>query len=371
MKRSTVLFLTLIISNALSQNSAVTNASLYREEGNLAEAKKEIDKAVIHEKTSIEPKAWYHRGMVYSDIFASKDPAVRMLSDSANSVALNAFRKAISLENKEKGTYTKMSKEALESLFANSLNEGLIEYEKKNIVKAKKNFEVASGAKPSDTTAVNNVLVTCQQLKDTLCIINSYKKMIDNGKEKAEYYYWSYAYYQKRDTIIANKMMEDGIVKFPNNKIFVQNYIEELFAARKYAKVKDRLAQFVKDDPSNKTAKLKLAVTYEALGDLDNAEIQYKDVLAIEPTNKMALFNVGVILRNKALAAASKKDELKPEERATKGKELDDKYKKTLYESAKYFEEYRKIRPNDDQVKTVLIDIYRRLKRDDMIELIK
>ncbi|HTF81931.1 MAG TPA: tetratricopeptide repeat protein, partial [Cytophagales bacterium] len=135
--------------------------------------------------------------------------------------------------------------------------------------------------------------------------------------------------------------------------------------------VKDRLAAFVKDDPSNKIARLKLAVTYESLNELDNAEAQYKEVLVLDPTNTMALYNLGIIQYRKALITLNKKDEVKPEERATKGKELDDKYKKTLYESAKSFEEYRKIRPKDDQVKQVLTDIYKRLKRDDMIELLK
>ncbi|HTF80414.1 MAG TPA: hypothetical protein VL947_01770, partial [Cytophagales bacterium] len=238
MKKSTLLLFTLIVSKIVSQNMAVSDASLYQQEGNLAEAKKSIDKAVVHEKTSIEPKAWYYKGLIYSDIFASKDPAVRMLSDSANSVAVNAFYKAISLENKEKGTYTKKSKEGLDNISAHSINEGVANFEKKDMAKAKTNFEVALRAKPSDTVAATNVLVACQYLKDTLCIVDSYKRMAANGKEKAEYYYWSYLYYQKRDTTAAFKALEEGLAKFPNNKIFIQNYIEELFAAKKYAKVK-------------------------------------------------------------------------------------------------------------------------------------
>lgn len=371
MKKSTLLFLTLIISKAFSQNSAISNAIYEREVSNFAEAKKEIDKAVVHEKTSIKPEAWYNRGLIYTDIYISKDPAVKMLSDSAAAVALHSFNKAIALENKEKGTYTKSSKEGLNNLYIYTINEGVSNFEKKDMANAKRNFQVALGAKPNDTIAATNVMVACQQLKDTLCIIEGYKKMVDSGKEKSEYYYWSYLYYIKRDTTAAYKALEDGIAKFPNNKIFTQNYIEELFAAKKYAKVKDKLVALVKAEPTNKFAKLKLAVTYESLNELDNAEQQYKEVLAIEPTHSMSLFNLGIIQYKRALASLSQKDALKPEERATKGKELDDKYKKTLYEAAKNFEEYRKGKPNESQVKQILTDIYKRLKRDDMIQLLK
>lgn len=365
------MFLTLIISKALSQNSAISNAIYEREVNNLPEAKKEIDKAVLHEKTSIKPEAWYNRGLIYTDIFISKDPAIKMLSDSAAQVALTSFNKAIALENKEKGIHTKNSKEGLANLYVYTINEGVGNFEKKDMANAKRNFLVALGAKPSDTIAATNVLVACQQLKDTLCIIDGYKKMIDSGKEKSEYYYWTYLYYQKRDTTLAYKALEDGIAKYPNNKLFAQNYIEELFAAKKYGKVKDKLVALTKAEPTNKFAKLKLAVTYEALNDLDNSEQQYKDVLAIEPANSMSLFNLGIIQYRKALMTLGQKDGLKSEERATKGKEIDEKYKKTLYDAAKNFEEYRKNKPNDGQSKQVLTDIYKRLKRDDMIQLLK
>lgn len=371
MKKILSILAVIALNLVSAQNSAVTNASLYREEGNLPEAKKEIDKAILNEKTKIDPKAWYYKGVIYTDIFMSKDPAIKMLSDSANGVALTALQKSIALENKEKGTYTKMSKDLLETVWALSINEGVGNFEAKDMAKAKRNFQIASQAKPSDSVAANNVLVACQYLKDTLCIIESYKKSLDAGKPRAEYFLWSFLYHQNKDTTKAYGFLNEGMNKFPSNKIFVQNYIEVLFAANKFTKLKPILEDYVEKTPEDKIAKLKLALTYESFNDLDNASAQYEAVLATEPTNRMALHNLGVIKYRKALIYFNQKDDLKPEERATKGKELDGSYKKALYDSAKYFEEHRKNNPNDAQVKDVLMDIYKRLKRDDLIQTLK
>ncbi|MFN8436554.1 MAG: tetratricopeptide repeat protein [Cytophagales bacterium] len=354
-----------------SQNSAVTNASIYQQEGKLKEAKDEIDKASVNEKTINDPKTYYYKGVIYSDIFRSADPAVKMLCDSANVVSIHSFNKCKQLENKEKGLYTKMMKDYVENIWAASINEGVKNFDSKNFKLAKINFEAASQAKPTDSLAEKNVLIACQQLKDTLCLINSYKKLIDKGQEKAEYYYWSYFYYSKRDTTLSKKMLETGLQKFPTNKIFSINYIEDMLAAKKYSNAEPYLNKAISQDPTNKLLRLKYAIVLENLNKYNEAISQYDEVLKIDTKSTTAFYNAGVLSYKNALKFLKEKDNVKPEERETKGKEIDNSYKLSLNNASKYFEEYRKLRPKDDEVRRVLIEIYERLKRRDLVDKIK
>ena len=68
---------------ALAQTSAITDAYMYRKDGNLTAARTEIDKAVKHEKTSTSAKAWYFRGLIYEGL--ATDPAAKR-GGSLNSI---------------------------------------------------------------------------------------------------------------------------------------------------------------------------------------------------------------------------------------------------------------------------------------------
>src|SRR5688572_6766158 len=84
---------------AMAQTSAVTDAFMYRKDGNLTAARTEIDKAVKHEKTIASAKAWYFRGLIYEGLatdpkFKDKAPA------DALKTAYESYEKATQLEKK-------------------------------------------------------------------------------------------------------------------------------------------------------------------------------------------------------------------------------------------------------------------------------
>ncbi|HEY8401230.1 MAG TPA: hypothetical protein VIK89_08215, partial [Cytophagaceae bacterium] len=100
---------------AHAQNSAVTNAILYHKDGELDKAKENIDGASSNEKTSGQAKTWYYKGVIYSDIAHSTNPAYQSLSSEPLKIAYESYVKAQELDPK-KGEYYKLSGQKLEEL---------------------------------------------------------------------------------------------------------------------------------------------------------------------------------------------------------------------------------------------------------------
>ena len=56
---------------SFGQKSALTTAILAQEAQDYVKAKENIDKVVENEKTKIDPKAWFYRGLIYQNLKAT------------------------------------------------------------------------------------------------------------------------------------------------------------------------------------------------------------------------------------------------------------------------------------------------------------
>ncbi len=83
-----------VISNA--QQSRVTAAYSFLQQGKLDSAKVEIDAAVLHPDTQADAQAWYVRGFVYKTIYNQNEKANR--ESTSRIEALISFKKSIALD---------------------------------------------------------------------------------------------------------------------------------------------------------------------------------------------------------------------------------------------------------------------------------
>ena len=101
MKRFGLMFTLVAFSaTAMAQGTKVTSAASNIKYGELAKAKDAIEEAIVHEKTKGQAKTWMVRGDVYKAIAESKDPAKKALSETPTRIALDSYKKAISLDAK-------------------------------------------------------------------------------------------------------------------------------------------------------------------------------------------------------------------------------------------------------------------------------
>jgi len=99
-KRTLILgFLLLLAVFSNAQQSRVTAAHTFLQQGKLDSAKANIDAAVIHPETQADGEAWYIRGFVYKTIYNQNEKANK--ESSARIEALISFKKSVSIDPSE------------------------------------------------------------------------------------------------------------------------------------------------------------------------------------------------------------------------------------------------------------------------------
>lgn len=89
---------------SFAQNSAVSKANTYVQQGKMVKALEYIELATKHDKTARKAKTWFTRANVFMAIFESKDAAVQGLSKDPVAEILTSFAKVKEFD-KEGGTY--------------------------------------------------------------------------------------------------------------------------------------------------------------------------------------------------------------------------------------------------------------------------
>ena len=155
-------FLTIAAAAALSaglpqlaqaQTSAVTNAILNQRQGLLDKARVDIDKAVLHEKTSGKAKTWYTRGEIYEQMLDNPIFGKQLQPGEGTQKAFESYTKAIELDGKT-GEFGKQAATKMDNLYARAFNDGVNSYNAKEYDKAITSYKLASQIKPADTTVV-------------------------------------------------------------------------------------------------------------------------------------------------------------------------------------------------------------------------
>jgi hypothetical protein len=110
------------------QQAAVTNAVLYHQSGELDKAKEQIDLAITDEKTKVQAKTWYYRGLIYADLVTTMNPNFKALTNDPLKQSFESLLKAKTLDPAQ-GEYYRQSDYKLKELWGEAINTGGVSYE--------------------------------------------------------------------------------------------------------------------------------------------------------------------------------------------------------------------------------------------------
>jgi tetratricopeptide (TPR) repeat protein len=346
---------------AFAQNSAVTNASLYLKNGTLDKAKTEIDKAVVHEKTAGNAKAWFTKGEIYSGLI--NNPVYGKLSENPAQEALAAYDKAIALD-KPDGEYAKQAmakkKAAADAIYVNELNAGVKFYQEQKFDEALAAFERAQQANPTDTTAYQNAAIIAEQGERWAKAKENYRKLIDLGQKKPATYN-RLVYITKeieKNDAEALKVVEEGLVANPNNKELMLTELDMYIKAGKGTEAIGKLEKAIAADPNNVNLYVVLGQVYDQTKKTDLAQANYEKALKIDPTNANANFNLGVLHYNKGYEVNKKLQAMSAANYAKNAPKLEPQMKKHFNASLPYFEAAMKANPNDASIMDTVAKVY-------------
>jgi tetratricopeptide (TPR) repeat protein len=353
---------------AFAQTSAVTSAIMYQQKGTLDKAKEEIDKAVVHEKTANNAKAWYYKGVIYQDLAGHPvygklvDPAV------ATQQAFDAFTKVPALETKKKeftDDANKRKEILMGNMYALALNEGVEHYNNKKFAEAQKAYMQAITYKPEDTTAYIYAAYAAAGAEDYAGAKKLYTQLVDkNLASNTVYNQLLYiANNVDKNDQEALAILEKARAKYPNDRTFM---LQELDLYLKTGREKESMAKLdeaIKADPTNANLYTVRGNILEKVNKPDEALQSYKKAAELDPNNFDAHFNMGVFYFNKGANLNNKANKMSYAEFQKSGKALQAEAKKFFTQALPYFESALKVQPKDRTTVQSLLKVYTALDR--------
>ncbi|WP_207430398.1 tetratricopeptide repeat protein [Sabulibacter ruber] len=355
---------------AFAQTSAVTSAIMYQQKGTLDKAKEEIDKAVVHEKTKGNAKAWYYKGVIYQDM--STHPIYGKTVDPADASrqAFEAFNKTVELEStakkKEFTEEANKRKEALQSnMYAFALNEGVEHYNNKKFADAQKAYMQAITYKPEDTTAYIYAAYAAAGAEDYASAKKLYNQLVDKNLASPTVFnqllYISSNVEKNDQETLA--ILEKARAKYPNDRNFM---LQELDLYLKSGREKESMAKLdaaIQADPNNANLYTVRGNMLERLKKADDALAAYKKAAELDPNNFDAQYNLGVFYFNKGANLNNKANKMSLAEYQKSGKAVQAEAKKFFAQALPHFEAALKAQPKDRTTVQSLLKVYTALDR--------
>ncbi len=355
---------------AMAQNSNVESAAIYLRNGEIEDAKKSIDLAIVHPETKANPKAWYYYVSILDTIYRNPAYANIMDADIADKF-YNGCLRCIETDVKNKYSFYCKDQAILNSAFMN-FNKGISAYEQKDFKSAIRYYETVLSVIPYDKNEdlkKNNLSEKNIYLYMALSAMQSsdnpkskiyLKKLMDlNYDDPVIYMQMANIYLEEKDTTTALQVIEQGRTKYPSEKdlinqelniymsmgrqdilvdklnaaieinpddpmlLFVRgsvydNYANDVNKKRKSIKeqaTNTRKKAQIEKAPAKKTVFVKMAddlqKDYENEGKRANeyaakAELDYKKVVELNPDYIDAFYNLGALTNNKTTEIVDK-----------------------------------------------------------------
>jgi hypothetical protein len=398
MKKQLLAIGLLFSSLAYAQNDAVTNAFLFNRDGDLVNAKIEIDKAAIHEKTSAKAKTWYFRGLIYKNIYMSKDPKVAGISQDAAKEAYASFKKTIELSSNKDDEFAKSSALDIKNIAGLVFNAGVAYYNygdttqseknaglrKELYLKAIDNFDLAGQMFNGDTTAFLNANSAASRIGDYEKSRELTYKLFSLGKKSPN------MYVNLSRLAMAASKIDSGLahlvqarIVYPLDKNLALEELQWYYTTGRTKEIKSKLEESIRLDSTND-------LLYSNLGNLYDQEAAdqkrtakdreiskqkaisaYRKAIKFNPNNLESNFNLGVYYFNRGAEALKKVNDLDINTYQKVGKKMEAEVQNEFKLSIPFFEECYRIKPTDEEARRSLKNAYERVGRSADAEKIK
>jgi len=289
-----------------AQVAILTNAILYRNDGDLVKAKEEIDKACVNEKTISMPKTWFYKGIIYKEIYQSPAPEIAALDPNALDKSFEAFNKVLVLENPP-AEFTKKTQDALNDIWVISINKGVGFYQTQSYTKALTEFQRAQVIKPSDTTAYIYAMYSADELGNHALAEQYITKLAQLNYVNDAIYYVQISNLMNRNVLDSALLLSNkAILKYPNDVPLITQQTQLFVMTKQHQAAIKNLTELLKMNPGDVSLLINIGTQYDELNDIDNAKATYGKVLALDSINFVANYNMAVYSMNDADAIAQK-----------------------------------------------------------------
>lgn len=281
MKKGMMMVMALVaVLGVNAQKFNIESAIIELERGSLAEAKEYIDQAAVHEGTNDMAKMWWVRGEVYLAI--AGDPAQKDIYPNAGIVALESFMNCIKKDKEAKRRSHTDAEEKMLQAVAPAYNYAIVLFQegsalmdnedtkaegKKRITMAVDAWNVVLRAYEYDTNKQMGTSMNLPKINILQLMADAAIKVGDNERafklfndvmasaEPVPYAYTRSAYLHMElgDTAKALGVIEQGRVKFPDDKNLITLELMIYQNQGKEDLLTDKITEALVSDPENPT----------------------------------------------------------------------------------------------------------------------
>ncbi len=418
--RHTFLLLAAIFgfSLAAQEGPKITSAVIAADRQDLAEAKSYIDEAgqIIGTKSLSEvrskdlAKFYYYKGLINFRLTQSSDEAIKALDPDALDKAAEGFKNLIEYEKQiGKERYTDDVKQQLPYLANAYASRGIEASGKEDYANAFIDFQRTYDLKKefgigTDTSMLYNAALMAQQagnnakaieITEELIAMNyrgvqykaknaatgdpvefGSKKQMDfsvksgavtdpvvEGDIRPDLYITAANLNKKEgDTARYDQLVAEARTKFPENQTLLILELQKYLDTKNYDKALENLNKAIAIDPSNKIMLYNKGVILQTEMNLyDEAIDAYQKALNIDPDYSDALYMTSIVYLDQANEVGKKMNDL-PLNAKTKYEALQKEQTAIFEKALPYLEKAHKSNPEDEQVTTALGQVYRALK---------
>lgn len=372
----------------------------------LDEAKEMIDIATADAGVASSTKAWQTKGEIYAAILKKDmneliiNPEYVPTRAKEGSMSLEAYQKALELSVKK---YEK--KDALEGMTDVAKNLNFVgnaqitakDYASayttlKTVLDANSVIKEAGGEAPIADADVNNqkyIVAFCAEIAEekevaSMLFKELYEAEFDEPGVYSRYFNFLSAQGDKEGAL---KVLEAGRAKFPDDTEILFAEINYYIQKEEYDVLESKLKEAVAAEPENASIRSALGNVYMNLyeqeftangetekgkGYFDNALDYFNQAIEMDPKMGDAIYSVGSLYFNDAVAYIKKQSELgmsKPDQKLYE--EYNVKIKDLFTKALPYFKKSEVINPNDTNTLLALSEIFARTNDFEMAKEFK
>lgn len=373
-------------SASFAQKKAVNEAQSIAkgEKPDFGEARTLVKGAMENPESKDDAKTWYVAGFIEDQQFSAErtkqvlgqTPNEPVMYDALINILPN-FTKAYELDQapnekgKVKPRFTKDIKGILGANHVYYINGGAYFFDQKDYKKAYDFFDqylqisdlpMFKGEQVAERdsnfmTVQFYAAVAATQLGDSKMAIAALERAKDMDYRGSDVYqYLCYEYDQAKDTVNFEKTLEEGMVKFPEEKYFLMSLINNYIYSNRNEKAIEYLNTAIAKEPNNAQLYSVMGRVYETgLKDFASAEKFFVKAIEVDANNTDALSSLGRVYYNQGV---NKQGEANMINDSKQYQEELGKAKDFFKQALPYFEKAHQLKPDDREYMTALRGIY-------------
>lgn len=379
----------LILTSLFAQKASLTKAYNFFYDKDYDKAKEQIDLCAADEKLSAKAQTWLYKGNIefllanreYSEKQKNENYQIRY--PNAPEEAFDAFEKALSINPKVEALDMMSAQDALKQLYPYLLVHGVDQLIAKDFANAKatlakgiKSYEMDTPQYPMNGDLYYYYAYALESLGETSEMMKYYQKALDDGSQNPYVFAKLIEHYKAaNDKKGIENTLKSAKEKNPNDMSVRLLEIDYAYWSGDSAKAKSLLDQIDAQSLRTEDEMVNVANFYIKEKRYEAADKLLRRANVLSPNNFVILYNLGVCTYSFSEYYFNRQNQLAIQQGNKSdidaAKSLSEKY---LQESADYFEQARKLEPNDVNLLNTLRAIYVRQqspKADEIDALIK